>query len=123
MTEKIRYQYPAGCILEHDVDCSIFRTGECDCDPNVSVIDKDGNTRWIRQMPFTVAKDEPKVKPCPWCGGADIDYRWVNGLAGGRTTAAECQRCGARGPGIDPNTPVLEQDSCALELWNKRAGG
>ena len=65
---------------------------------------------------------ERKIKPCPFCGGGNIDLSFCRGFKGGDenkpTIAAGCANCGACGP-------ILEFDSISgydesRKAWDKR---
>lgn len=58
--------------------------------------------------------DEPKLLPCPFCGGIDIDASFS--LNGEGDINAGCMTCGACGP--DANSKDLK---VAASEWNKRA--
>lgn len=59
-----------------------------------------------------------ELKPCPFCGGEDIDGDFVIGHQGGDITkplvASGCWNCSACGP----DKPTKQE---AIEAWNKRA--
>jgi Lar family restriction alleviation protein len=54
------------------------------------------------------------LKPCPFCGGADIDTHFSLDGAGNVTTG--CLTCGASGP--ETSTP---DEAKGAEAWNRRA--
>lgn len=69
-----------------------------------------------------VELEEEEVKPCPFCGSADI------ALCNTHTAAywMECQDCGAQVDGhsyasLDDDESHLASARSALEAWNHRA--
>lgn len=79
-------------------------------------------------MPETCAGSEHRrmmmeLKPCPFCGGNDIDLSFVRGYEKGDKTqpiiGAGCYSCGASGPTVSipaHNTGYEE----SAEKWNSR---
>ena len=64
------------------------------------------------------------LKPCPFCGSADIsDGEVLTGLPDGTAfTQSECQGCGALGPrGLLKPGHVDYGDVEAIKAWNRRA--
>lgn len=57
---------------------------------------------------------EIKLKPCPFCGGTDLDYYVDNFVS----TYVECNSCGVKVQGAY-NSERGEKE--ADELWNRRA--
>ncbi len=68
--------------------------------------------------------EEIKLKPCPFCGGVDIDEAFMRGYAAGDQTqpivAAGCMDCGAVGPDVKvPDHSIGYKESA--EKWNTRS--
>lgn len=61
------------------------------------------------------------IKPCPFCGSTDLDYRTTTKDREGVPTAVVCCDCGSSGPWVY----VQEGDSllAADREWNKRSAG
>ena len=64
------------------------------------------------------------IKPCPFCGGSDIDEAFVRGYKSGDQSqpviAAGCHSCGASGP--DTNVPDHSTGyKESINKWNDRA--
>ena len=55
----------------------------------------------------------PELKPCPFCGSAEIVYVISVPASDGRSTRAECSMCFARTRGCDDTRE-------AALLWNRR---
>lgn len=52
--------------------------------------------------------DEPKLKPCPFCGEMErVRVRWGQ---------VRCERCGAEGPEADDEDPTG-----VVDAWNLRS--
>ena len=66
---------------------------------------------------YTIS-DLEQVKPCPFCGGTNIDSTMVKGI---NSIAAGCFDCGGCGPHvewIEGESVKCEMDS--LAAWNRR---
>ena len=64
------------------------------------------------------------IKPCPFCGGSDIDEAFVRSYKSGDQSqpiiAAGCHSCGASGPDTNvPDHPTGYKES--INKWNDRA--
>lgn len=55
-----------------------------------------------------------ELKPCPFCGGEELEYSWV-------CQAVKCKQCRARGAspmGRESNPEEWQKE--VAELWNAR---
>lgn len=59
----------------------------------------------------------PSLKPCPFCGGTDLEYQVGTEDREGTPTAVLCPDCGATGPWA---YEVDGQTTTADRLWNQR---
>ena len=69
---------------------------------------------------------DPKLKPCPFCGSREAHIFILEKADG---INVECLDCGASGPRVfayvflGSADPMAETVKCAVEDWNRRAGG
>jgi len=57
------------------------------------------------------------IKPCPWCGGTEVDRQTQNEDSEGTPVNAVCVTCGACSPWEYTNDP---EGNLHLKLWNER---
>ena len=58
-----------------------------------------------------------KLKPCPFCGGDDLDVTVGTPDREGIPTLITCAECGAGGPWVY-QSPMQSEDAC--NEWNRR---
>lgn len=60
----------------------------------------------------------PKTKPCPFCGGRDLDIQTSTEDSEGIPMNVICNDCGARGPWL--YVPDVDCEALAYREWDKR---
>lgn len=64
------------------------------------------------------------IKPCPWCGGDDVEIESVASCIGKHAPeilATVCVECGARGPEVE--IYEFDDDDAVIDAWNNRKVG
>lgn len=60
---------------------------------------------------------EQEIKPCPYCGGTDIDYGkcLTNKTRTGKEFFVKCKNCGTE---VNVSYDIFDETNLALEMWN-----
>ena len=74
----------------------------------------------VGRAPEPAPADPNALKPCPFCGGPDLEVRVLADEDGDHKIVV-CDGCGTMGPGSDPETPESSREAETRRLWNQRA--
>ncbi|MER2626202.1 MAG: Lar family restriction alleviation protein [Accumulibacter sp.] len=61
------------------------------------------------------------LKPCPFCGSVPEIESSLTRIEFGRRLRIECIECGSAGPAVRNNVARRNNNSRAIDEWNKRA--
>ena len=90
---------------------------------------------WTGSVPKTDKKEEDKklelqkakenAKPCPFCGGNDLEFTYTTHYGHGDSTFSHarvmCKSCkGAKGDGSYYGSPTIDDEISAYKQWNIR---